>query len=222
MPSEEDGGHRGCPPYRKRQPHRCPPTDQALGTPDDPGEGMRVPTLQEKHYNKSMTSTGNGMIHTRKSPRLKGFDYSQPGGYHVTICSHQRTPIFGEIQHIDDLNTMVLSWIGKIIDQEIIKLNSYLPQLSIEKYAILPNHVHLLISLDPSLLKGKTISAKSLSQIVRLFKARSSREVHKISPGLVVWQNSFYDHVIRDQTDFDKVWQYIDNNVAQGSKRIYP
>ena len=80
----------------------------------------------------------------RKPTRLKGYDYSQNGAYFITICTHQKKHLFGEItnahMHLNDL--------GEIVNREILKIESHYPNIEIDKYVIMPNHIHLIIIIS--------------------------------------------------------------------------
>lgn len=138
-------------------------------------------------------------FYSRKSPRLKDYDYSKCGMYFVTICTHENRRIFG--------NTQMLNTYGCIAETELLKAVTHYSGVSIEKYVIMPNHVHAIIFIDS--IPAKT---PSLSQIINWYKASVSRKIHTISRDLTVWHRSFHDRVIRNEEEFLKIWNYIDEN----------
>lgn len=86
----------------------------------------------------------------RKCMRLKDFDYSQNGGYFITVCSRKREKIFGDIVGAGltrpcDKPEIILSEAGSIIQQYINDIPLRYRALHITNYVIMPNHVHLLI-----------------------------------------------------------------------------
>ena len=81
----------------------------------------------------------------------------------------------------------------------------------ISKYVIMPNHIHAIIVIEAcSAERSKPFP--TLSTIVGLYKSGVARHIHKNEPNIKVWQKSFYDHGIRNQQDYDEIWQYIENN----------
>ena len=86
----------------------------------------------------------NPNIHHRKSIRLKGYDYSQPGLYFITVCCEDRECRFGKIEN----NKMVLNENGNIAYNEWIKLSERFPNCELDVFQIMPNHMHGIISLN--------------------------------------------------------------------------
>ena len=83
----------------------------------------------------------NPIIHHRRSIRLKGYDYSQSGMYFVTLCVENRQSIFGEILN----NEMQLNANGQIAYNEWYKLPERFPNIFLDAFQIMPNHVHGII-----------------------------------------------------------------------------
>ena len=79
----------------------------------------------------------------RKSIRLRGFDYSEPREYFVTICSHNRECNFGEIINQE----MALNELGKIVEEEILNIPNRFKNVEIKIYTVMPNHIHLIVSI---------------------------------------------------------------------------
>jgi hypothetical protein len=86
----------------------------------------------------------NAPIHNRRSTRLMDYDYSQNGAYFVTLCSWQRKEIFGEII----AEVMKLNAWGKIVEQEWLRVNQGFPNVSMDVFVIMPNHIHGIIVID--------------------------------------------------------------------------
>ena len=149
---------------------------------------------------------------TRRHPRLKGFDYSH-GWYFVTICTDKRKRILSRISVGRGALTppcVELSDIGRVVKKHIIRTNDVYPNVSINTLVIMPNHVHLIIAIEPAAGGGvRAPRPTTLSDIVRSIKAMVTREL-----GYSIWQTSFYDHVIRTEADYLRIWQYIDENPA--------
>ena len=79
--------------------------------------------------------------HHRRSIRLKGYDYSQPGRYFITICTYQRICLFGEIVN----DKMILNSFVKIVDEEWQRTARIRPNIECDAYIIMPNHMHGII-----------------------------------------------------------------------------
>ena len=135
----------------------------------------------------------------RKPLRLKSYDYSNPNCYFVTICTHENEHIFGEP---DKLNAA-----GAIAQSELVAISRHFSKAIVDKYVIMPNRIHAIITLEQS--SDKSVS---LSAIVGLYKSGVSKRVHKIMPNASVWQRSFYDRVIRNEKGYIEAWRYIDEN----------
>ena len=139
----------------------------------------------------------------RKHPRLKIYDYDQCGCYHITICTKDRRPVLSEITPAEGLASrpgVRLYTIGRIAEQYIQKIPKVYPGIILEKYVIMPNHIHLLISLGAE-------SNTSVPTIVRSLKRKVNRET-----GRSIWQESFFDTVVRNDSMFQCEWRYIDEN----------
>ena len=76
--------------------------------------------------------------HHRRSIRLKHYDYSQPGAYFVTICTHARACVFGDV--VD--GTMVLNDAGKMAAQCWRAIPEHFPHVALDVFVVMPNHVH--------------------------------------------------------------------------------
>ena len=132
----------------------------------------------------------------RKHPRLPNYDYSTPNYYFITICTHQKKCIFGKP---DRLNTL-----GTIAQKDFSEIETHFPGIYVDKFVVMPNHVHGIIVLQTS--------NHTLSTILGLYKSSVSKKIHALQPDITVWQASFHDHVIRDQYSYRRIWSYIDTN----------
>lgn len=142
--------------------------------------------------------------HERISPRLKGFDYSQPHYYYVTICTFQKRCLFGRPENYSHL--------GQIAQSELKKVSSHYADVSVDKYIVMPNHVHVIFAIG---CHTNASSNPSLSTVVGQYKSAVSKQIHEIYPSLSVWQKSFNDEIIRNQAHYKAVWNYIDGNPAK-------
>ena len=145
----------------------------------------------------------------RKPTRLKNFDYSSNGGYFVTICTHAKKHILSRIIVGEGLRALPqnkLTNYGKIVDETINYIDINYNGVTIDKYVIMPNHIHLIIFLDGSGGHGNP----PLQDVVGQLKSFSTKKC-----GEIIWQRSFHDHIIRGEEDYIAIWQYIDTNIFQ-------
>ena len=154
----------------------------------------------------------------RKSIRLPKFDYTQEGAYFITIVSQNRICLFGQIA----FGIMSLSPFGNIISQVWQSIPKHHPKTVVDPFIIMPNHIHGIISivgarravpLHQSEKFGKPVSG-SIPTIVRSFKSESTRQINVVrnTPGVKVWQRNYYEHVIRDEKDYESIYEYILTN----------
>ena len=165
---------------------------------------------------------------SRKPTRLKNYDYSAPGAYFITICTRDRQCILSEIGKPDggDVGEQLaapvaeLTAIGRLVEEQIELLPERFPALSVMRYVIMPNHIHLLLSQgiegvvreqQAAPLQGKPEGTVSITRAVQALKSQTSR----LSGVGSLWQRSFYDHVIRNEDDLRQIAEYIDTNPAR-------
>ena len=141
----------------------------------------------------------------RKRNRLKDYNYSANGMYFITICTKDRKNILSSITQSP--TTVMLTEYGQIVLDAINGIHEYYPNVFVEKYVIMPNHVHLLLSVDSE--GGRLLIAPTVSRVIKQLKSYVTKSV-----GFPLWQNSFYDHIIRDENDFLTKYRYIDTNPA--------
>ncbi len=157
----------------------------------------------------------NDIFPTRKSTRLKEYDYSTPGAYFLTICTKDRKELLGKIVGGGDFDApkMILSEYGKILDKYIMLTNRKYIHIKIDKYVIMPNHVHLIANITDRKNGASETAApynNEMSKFVSLLKRYCNKEY-----GKNIWQRSFHDHIIRDEKDYKMIWKYIDENVLK-------
>ncbi len=153
------------------------------------------------------------MLISRKSTRLKNFDYSQNGSYFLTLCAKDKQRIFGDIVGggAFDAPQVKLSPIGLIAEKYILSSNN-IKDISVDKYVIMPNHIHLIVTVKN---QGGTSRAPSpTSAKIPLFVSTLKRFCNK-EIGFNAFQRSFFDHIIRDEQDYNTRWNYIDTNPAK-------
>ena len=145
----------------------------------------------------------------RKPNRIDDYDYSQHGAYFVTICTHERRKILSDI--VGD-GFPVPKPIGIIAEEMIRRISDKYPTVAIDKYMVMPDHIHLLLRIDN--VVGTGDPSPTLGNIIGWYKYQVTKQVNVLLgiAGEKVFQRSYYDHVIRNQRDYDEIWQYIENN----------
>lgn len=180
--------------------------------------------------NADLESSGKRSIFTkyRRSIRLHGFDYGQPGAYFVTVCTRDRACLFGEVVE----GEMVLNAFGAIVQECWQDLPNHYPHVGLYEFVVMPNHVHGIIPLT-----GETVGAglrpapttdvvsrrHGLPEVVRAFKTFSARRVNELRrhPFASLWQRGYYEHVIRNERDLERIREYIVGNPVNWTKDEY-
>lgn len=174
---------------------------------------------------------------SRKHLRLSQYDYGQAGGYFITICTERKARTLcsigtvspaglssagaGRPIHLSSVGAghpagpvVELTEIGLAVDALIRGIPQAYPTVHVEKYVVMPNHIHLLLQIAQTGPAG--CPAPTIPKIVGALKSMSVRRV-----GSPLWQRGYYDHVIRDQTDYLRIWNYIDTNPAKWAEDEY-
>ena len=154
-------------------------------------------------------NNNNATLPNRRPTRLKDFDYSQNGYYFVTICTNNKENILCDIVGggaLDAPKTQ-LSQIGYIVEKYIFSTNN-IPNLSVDKFVIMPNHIHLILIVDNN---GTSKVPSPTNNIISHAISTLKRFVNK-DVGENIFQRSFHDHIIRGEDDYLKIWNYIDTN----------
>lgn len=186
----------------------------------------------------------------RRSIRLRGYDYTHAGAYYVTVCTHERTHLFGGVAD----GSMVPNPMGAVVQQCWDAIPDHLPMVVCDAFVVMPNHVHGIIVItdvaaDGSLAGRGTVGAanspplrnagpaddpvdtpppdvprrpsvaimvpNSLGHIMQTFKAAVSRQAVRdglMPRGKPIWQRGYYEHIIRDDGEHDRIARYIADN----------
>jgi REP element-mobilizing transposase RayT len=184
----------------------------------------------------------------RKSIRLTGYDYSQEGAYYVTICVGKRAcrggsraaltninhNIFGHIEN----GKMILNDIGKIIHDSWLWLANQYNYVNLDEFIVMPNHLHGIVFLTGVIGHGQgqgqgasrgaptTLRKplrKPLGQLIGAFKTVSTKQINMVcnTPGVCLWQRNFYEHIIRNESDLNRIREYIIDNPANWEEDRY-
>ena len=135
----------------------------------------------------------------RQNLRLNDYDYSMRGYYFITICTKDKIHYFGEILNKE----MKFSEIGKTAYKNIEKLKDIYKTIKIDKFIIMPNHIHLILIIDKE-------TNLLVSNIIKKYKEWVTKQI-----GKSIWQKSYYDHIIRNEKDYLRIWEYIDENIIK-------
>ena len=157
------------------------------------------------------------MLPKRKPTAIPHYDYSQPGAYFITLCVEKRRPILGKI---DSSPQVVLSSIGKIVSDVWYSLPQRFPCLdaiSQSIFVVVPDHIHGILQITA----GGANPSPTLHQILGSFKSITTIETNRLlgTPGQKLWQRSAYEHILRNQQDFDEAAGYIAENPARRLER---
>ena len=149
----------------------------------------------------------------RKHPRLKQYDYRLPGYYYVTIHAAENAPAFSNIAAatVPIAASVVLTPLGRILERQLLALEQRYATVKIDKYVIMPNHIHVILRLLESCNHEMP---PSLMDVVGTYKSLSTRFCNEFSgtPGRKLFQASFYETVLRNETVYQQCWLYIDGN----------
>ena len=168
-----------------------------------------------------------------ESTRISGWDYNDPGKYFITICTKHHQHWFG---HIDGAK-MHLSGIGKIADQFWRDIPRRFDHVRLDEYVIMPNHIHGIIVI---MVRGRSVACNgstgqknkntcdrvksshrmsamspkpgSLPTVIRSFKSAVTRQVRLETNPKFQWQSRYYDHIVRNHSDLERIRRYIRNN----------
>jgi REP element-mobilizing transposase RayT len=156
----------------------------------------------------------------RLSIRLQGYDYGQQGAYFVTVCARGRECLFGSIVNCE----MQLNDIGRKVWLVWEELCKRFADISIDAFTVMPNHIHGIVVVGAQFIapnhptvaqKGAMNRAPTLGEIVRTYKAISTRLIRQSINAGFVWQRNYYEHVIRDDHSLERIRDYIVNNPAR-------
>lgn len=180
----------------------------------------------------------------RRSIRLRGWDYSEPGWYYITLVLKDREKLFGDVVG-DEVR---LSTFGKIVRATWLEIPKRFTDAQLDEFIIMPDHLHGIIVLEDPLVgaihespqrtkspeRKKSLHREgretrqeyinrrrkmTLSKLVGWFKMNSSKAINlqRQTPGVPVWQRNYYEHIIRNDADLYRIRTYIEHNPFQWS-----
>jgi REP element-mobilizing transposase RayT len=154
---------------------------------------------------------------TRKRNRLKGYNYSNPGNYFVTICIQGKLPPFGRFFS----GRFELNERGKVAQKCALEIPRHHENVILEEHMIMPDHVHLLLTIKRKAIESYDRRYGLLSKIVKSYKEAVTKEIKRREPGIeFAWQRSFYDHIVRNAEPIRRIRDYIKHNPEEFGKFI--
>lgn len=203
----------------------------------------------------------------RRSIRILEYDYTQQGAYFITICTHLKKHIFGEITS----GSMKLSPLGEIAHYQWLQLPQRFSNIELDAFIIMPNHIHGILIINkpqhPKTRRGEAGENRhnsspiipispaspdlsyedtpqvstltpcppvnsnpphgtipgSIGAIIQNYKSLTSRKINMLlrSKNNPIWQRNFYEHIVRDETDYERIVEYIENNPISWSDDKY-
>jgi len=146
----------------------------------------------------------------RKRNRLEWYDYSNSWAYFVTICTFEMKHRFGKV--VDD--EMVCNEYGDIVDKYRYEIQNIYPEIQLDTWVVMPNHIHGIIILPPWW-------DIDLSRIIKWYKRACTKEIRKLEPTFAR-HRTYYDNIIRNQDMYDRIVQYIvENPMKRETDKFY-
>ncbi|MCR4439469.1 MAG: transposase [bacterium] len=165
--------------------------------------------------------------HHRRSIRLKGYDYTQPGAYFIPICAHERASLFGAVVG----GEMVLNEYGRIVQTCWDAIPNHFPHAELDAFVVMQNHVHgmlWIVETDgarnrvrathawplPRNARPSGPASGALGAIVGSFKSAVTRRINALrgTPGPPVWQRNYHQHILRNEGALNTIRRYIAEN----------
>ena len=151
----------------------------------------------------------------RKPNRLPEYDYSRAGYYFITVCTKDKEPLLWLPSVGATCGRPPLSPLGLIVEEELLHLDSVYANIRLDKFVIMPNHIHLILMIGSDGC-GRPQVAPTISRVMKQFKGAVTKRA-----GLPLWQKSFHDHVIRNESDYLRIWRYMDANPLKWEEDRY-
>ncbi|MCU0436793.1 MAG: hypothetical protein MUC49_02700 [Raineya sp.] len=164
----------------------------------------------------------NQELHHRRSVRLKNYDYSQEGIYFITICTHNKECLLGEIEN----SNMYLNKFGEVVKNCWLEIPKHYPNTILDEFVIMPNHIHGIIEIAVGANDYSTLSqtntfkspSKTIGAMIRGFKIGVTKWFRQNTDIYTVWQRNYYEHIIRDVKSYQNICNYIINNPMNWEK----
>lgn len=170
-------------------------------------------------------------IEKHSKPLIRASWHSYDGGvYFVTICTENKKHYFGDIVSKDGGNEMIMSEIGKCAKECLQQINKHFPHVEVPLFVVMPNHIHVIIFINDSSVGPQNFvdtqwynhevsqdrfgrQSKNLSSVVRGLKIGVTKYARENGIPFA-WQSRFYDRIVRNQNELNRIATYIENNIA--------
>jgi REP element-mobilizing transposase RayT len=174
----------------------------------------------------------NDNLPARKSIRLGGYDYSGEGMYFVTICTQDRKCLFGKIMN----GSMTLNNIGIVVKDVWMALPKRFSNINMVEITVMPNHIHGLITVGAPLAGARIndnrvdnfratarVAPTHIGNIIGAYKSLVydlclKTEIPRNNFLGKLWQRNYYEHIVRDEKDLERIREYIENNPSNWSE----
>jgi len=171
-------------------------------------------------------------LHHRRSIRLRDYDYANIGAYFVTACCQNRINYFGDIEN----EKMILNEYGNIAHNELAKTPEIRTNVELCEFVVMPNHIHAIIRIMEfrgvlHTLNAPKSPSNTIGAIIRGYKSAVSKQIRECGGGgmvmggkkmfrnVSIWQRNYWEHIIRNETEYTKIAEYIRNNPILWGKK---
>ena len=156
----------------------------------------------------------------RKTGRLTGYDYSANGSYYITVCTKDKQHILGHSVGggVLDAPYVRLSKYGAMVRDVLLEMDTFYDDITINHYVVMPNHIHFILSICGE--SGPSRTPAPTNARLPAFLSAWKRLTNK-KAGFSLWQRGYYDHIIRCESDYLRIWQYMDENPVRWTEDEY-
>ena len=155
----------------------------------------------------------------RKIIRLEGYDYSREGCYFITICIKDGHLILWQ-PNVGTHSVRPLSDIGNLVKTAIENISKIYESVSIDNFVIMPNHIHMIVRIENSgrmiSENGRTLCVPTLSRVIKQCKEFVTKQI-----GYTIWHTRFHDRIIRNEDEYQHIYQYIEENPEKWAEDMY-
>lgn len=159
----------------------------------------------------------------RKKLRLQGYDYSQNGCYFVTVCTKDKKHLLSHIKNVGAgfharPREIIKTPLGFDVEKTLFFIaNKY--NITVDNYIIMPNHIHLLLTMENNGFEAVSGGRGNppLPNVIGQFKSYTTK-LYRERIGenkAILWQRGYYDRIVRNQEDFEKIWNYVEYNALK-------
>ena len=169
------------------------------------------------HDPANVRATGRSPQRNRRSIRLQGYDYSQAGAYFVTLCTQNRECLFGEIVN----GEMRLNEAGRVVADEWINTAEIRDEIELDEWVVMPNHFHGILVITVGRGDRRVAPTgpqpRSIGAVMAGFKSAATKRINELrqTPGMKLWQRNYWEHIVRNEPELNRIREYIHNNPAQ-------